>query len=91
MAIKPQLKSAPDILAEHAKILYDFEFTDEESYSLFLQQLLESLQGSVEKESKKAAKKIYEKTLEEELRNAKDKIAAKQLLLFGSLYSRLDR
>ena len=91
MAIKPQIKSAHDILTEHAKILYDFEFADEESYSLFLQQLLESLHGSVEKESKKAAKKIYEKTLEEELRNAKDKIAAKQLLLFGSLYSRLDR
>ena len=91
MAVKPQLKSSYDILVEHAKILHGIDFIDEESYCLFLQQLLESLQGTVEEESKKAAKKVYEKTLEEEIRNAKDKIMAKNLLLFGSIYSRLDR
>ncbi len=86
MAVKIQLKSSHDLIAEHVKILYDFEFVDEESYYLFLKQLVESLHASVEEESKKAAKRIYEKTIEAEVRNAKDKIMAKKLLLFGSMY-----
>ena len=86
MASKIQIESVTDLLYENVRLLTDIEFIDEESYYNFLKQLVETLYDHVESQSKKSTQKVYEKTIEEQVRQAKDKVLAQKLLLFGSMF-----
>ncbi len=85
MASKVQVEAVRQIVIDNMKILYDFEFIDEDLYYTFLKQLMEGLSEIDEKKSK-PDKEISKESLESEIRKAKDKAIAQKLLLFGSLY-----
>ena len=85
MASKVQVETVRQIVIDNMKILYDFEFIDEELYYSFIKQLMEGL-ADLDKKKIKPDKAISKESLESEVRKAKDKAIAQKLLLFGSLY-----
>ena len=86
MASKVKIESVTNLIYENVRMLNEIEFVDEESYYNFLKQLVEKLYNHVESETKKSAQKVYERTIEEQVRQAKDKVIAKQLLLLGARF-----
>ncbi|OLS32286.1 MAG: hypothetical protein HeimAB125_10530 [Candidatus Heimdallarchaeota archaeon AB_125] len=85
MASKVQVEAVRQIVIDNMKILYDFEFIDEEQYYSFIKQLMEGL-SEIDKKKSRRDKEISMESLESEVRKAKDKAIAQKLLLFGSLY-----
>jgi len=85
MATKVQVETVRQIVIDNMKVLYDFEFIDEELYYSFIKQLMEGLSDRDNKKSR-PEKKISKQSIENEVRKAKDKAIAQKLLLFGSFY-----
>ena len=85
MATKTQTKNKFEGILNNLKILYNFDFIDENSFNRFLEQIAESLKSAEATEAKKA-QKIKTQNLGEEARKAKDKAIKNKLMLFGSLY-----
>jgi hypothetical protein len=85
MASKVQVEAVRQIVIDNMKILYDFEFIDEDLYYSFIKQLMEGL-SEIDRKKLKREKEVSKESLESEVRKAKDKAIAQKLLLFGSLY-----
>ena len=72
MASKVQVEAVRQIVIDNMKILYDFEFIDEEQYYSFIKQLMEGL-SEIDKKKSRRDKEISMESLGSEVRKAKDK------------------
>ena len=70
---------------ENLKILYNFQFLDEESFYRFLEQVKESLYKLFERESR-VHRVVQRRKLEKEVNDSRLKAIEDKILLFGSGY-----
>lgn len=82
MAIKIDTKTEFITIFNNLKTLYSFEFLDEETFNIFLQQIAENLLSAQEKAIEQ--EEIKTKDISKEGKKAKDKALATMLLYFES-------